>query len=131
MASDYGEEGEEEIEESDESSSKKLKKSLALAETTETGEEEANDDIIDEDDLDTNIESKRDQAIRTLLAKEDLGIIQMRIKETIRVLSNFKELCQPNKSRKEYMEQLMSDISASYDYNLDILQLLFDLFSPT
>jgi ribosomal RNA methyltransferase Nop2 len=98
-----------------------LKKSLALAETTETGEEEANDDIVDEDDLDTNIESKRDQAIRTLLAKEDLGIIQMRIKETIRVLSNFKELCQPNKSRKEYMEQLMSDISASYDYNLDIL----------
>jgi len=85
---------------------------------------------VDEDNLATNIENKRDDAIRTLLAKEDLGIIQMRIKETIRILSNFKELCQSNKSRKDYMEQLKSDISASYDYNLDILELLFDLFSP-
>lgn len=85
---------------------------------------------MDEDNLATNIENKRDDAIRTLLAKEDLGIIQMRIKETIRILSNFKELCQANKSRKDYMEQLKSDISASYDYNLDILELLFDLFSP-
>lgn len=101
---------------------------MALAETTETGEE--NDDIVDEDNLATNIENKRDDAIRTLLAKEDLGIIQMRIKETIRILANLKELCQASKSRKDYMEQLKSDISASYDYNLDILELLFDLFSP-
>jgi hypothetical protein len=28
------------------------------------------------------------------------------------------------------MEQLKQDISASFDYNLDILELLFDLFSP-
>ena len=45
-------------------------------------------------------------------------------------MSNLKELCQANKCRKDYMEQLKSDISASYDYNLDILELLFDLFSP-
>lgn len=64
-----------------------------------------------------------------MLAKEDLGIIQMRIKETIRILSNFKELS-ANKSRPDYMEQLKNDISASFDYNLDILELLFDLFSP-
>ncbi len=92
--------------------------------------EEVDDDIVDEDGLDTNIESKRDQAIRTLLAKEDLGIIQMRIKETIRVLANFKDLCEANKSRADYMDQLKQDISQSYDYNLDILDLLFDLFSP-
>lgn len=54
----------------------------------------------------------------------------MRIKETIRVLSNFKDLCQPNKSRADYMDQLKHDISHSYDYNLDILELFFDLFSP-
>lgn len=118
------------MDDSEESSEKGTKRSSALAETTETGDEEQDDDIVDEDNLATNIENKRDDAIRTLLAKEDLGIIQMRIKETIRVLSNFKELCQPNKSRKDYMEQLKQDISASYDYNLDILELLFDLFSP-
>ena len=54
----------------------------------------------------------------------------MRVKETIRVLSNYKELCDPTKTRKEYMEQLKADISASIDYNLEILDLIFDLFSP-
>ena len=44
------------------------------------------------DDIDTNIESKRDKAISDLLKKEDLGLIQMRLKENIKVLSNFKEL---------------------------------------
>ena len=87
-----GEEGEQEMDESDLSSEQGNKKSLALSETTETGEE-IDDDIVDEDNLATNIDNKRDDAIRTLLAKEDLGIIQMRIKETIRILANFKELC--------------------------------------
>jgi ribosomal RNA methyltransferase Nop2 len=99
-------------------------------ESTAAEEEEQDDDIVDEDGLTTNLEHKRDQAIRTLLAKEDLGIIQMRIKETIRVLSNYKELCQPGKNRGEYVESLKQDISASYDYNMDILELIFDLFSP-
>lgn len=86
--------------------------------------------MADDDNIATNIEKNRDNAIRQLLAKEDLGIIQMRVKETIRILSNFKELCQKGKSRVDYMEQLKSDINQSYDYNLDILELLFDLFSP-
>ena len=64
-----------------------------------------------DDDLATNIEKNRDQAIAKLLAKEDLGIIQMRIKETIRILSNFEMLCQKGKSRVDYMDQLKSDIN--------------------
>ena len=52
-----------------------------------------------DDDIDTNIESKRDKAISDLLKKEDLGLIQMRLKENIKVLSNFKELRQADKSR--------------------------------
>jgi len=28
------------------------------------------------------------------------------------------------------MESLKQDISASFDYNLDLLELIFDLFSP-
>jgi ribosomal RNA methyltransferase Nop2 len=95
-----------------------------------TAIEEHDDDIVDDDNIESNIDKNRDMAIRNLLAKEDLGIIQMRIKETIRVLSNFKELCQTGKSRVDYMDQLKSDINQSYDYNLDLLELLFDLFSP-
>jgi hypothetical protein len=65
------------------------------------GEEENFDDEIvpDEDDINTNIEAKRDKMISDLLSKEDLGIIQMRVKETVKVLSNFKELRDQAKSR--------------------------------
>jgi len=48
------------------------------------------DEIADEGDehlnLDTNIENKRDQAISNLLSKDDLGIINMRLKETVKIL---------------------------------------------
>ena len=55
------------------------------------------------DDIDTNIENKRDKVISDLLKKEDLGLIQMRLKENIKILSNFKELRQGEKSRSEYL----------------------------
>lgn len=55
----------------------------------------------------------------------------MRVKETIKVLSNFKELRDPAKSRSDYMQQLMEDVSQCYDYNQDLLELLFDLFAPS
>ena len=67
----------------------------------EEGEQDENDEFASDDEeqkgdegdeIDTNIESKRDKAISDLLKKEDLGLIQMRLKENIKVLSNFKEL---------------------------------------
>lgn len=82
-------------------------------------------------DIQTNIEDKRDAAIQKLLSKEDLGILQMRIKETIKILSNFAELRDSAKARSDYIDSLMEDISASYDYNMDLLRLLFDLFAPS
>jgi len=92
------------------------------------------DEIADEDDalkLDTNIENKRDQAISNLLSKDDLGIINMRLKETVKILQNFKELRDVEKSRIEYIESLASDVCSSFDYNPDLVQLLFSLFGPT
>jgi len=40
-----------------------------------TAREQDDDDVVDDDALATNIELKRDEAIKQLLAKEDLGII--------------------------------------------------------
>ena len=57
--------------------------------------------------------------------------MQMRIKETIKILSNFAELRDSAKARSDYIDSLMEDISASYDYNMDLLRLLFDLFAPS
>ena len=83
------------------------------------------------DDIDTNIESKRDKVISDLLKKEDLGLIQMRLKENIKILSNFKELRQGEKSRSEYLQDVMSDICQAYDYNRSLVELIFDLFAPS
>jgi len=57
-------------------------------------------------DMETNIESKRDKAISDMLKKEDLGLIQMRLRENIKILSNFKELRQSEKSRHEYIQEI-------------------------
>ena len=97
----------------------------------EEGEQEEDDNDDPMDDMATNIVDKRDAAIQNLLSKEDLGIIQMRIKETIKVLSNFKELRDPAKARSDYMDSLKNDVSQAHDYNLDLLELLFDLFAPS
>jgi 25S rRNA (cytosine2870-C5)-methyltransferase len=45
-----------------------------------------------------------------MLNQEDLGIIKMRISETIKILGTFKELRDPNKSRGDYLEELKSDL---------------------
>jgi hypothetical protein len=59
-------------------------------------------DPVDEDVL-TNIEAKRDAAIKSMLSKEDLGIINIRIKETVRILSNLQELRENGRSRSDYI----------------------------
>jgi ribosomal RNA methyltransferase Nop2 len=96
------------------------------------GEEGGEDELVpDEDDIATNIEAKRDKMISDLLSKEDLGIIQMRVKETVKVLSNFKELRDESKSRQDYLESLKNDICQAYDYNRSLVELLLDLFPPS
>ena len=66
-----------------------------------------------------------------MLSKDDLGIINMRLKETCKILQNFKELRDPEKSRGDYIETLRNDVCASFDYNSDLVELLFNLFGPT
>ena len=122
-----GEEGSEEVEGEDESEDAH---DIDDPEQEVAGEV-ALPDVVDEDVLDTNIEARRDKMISDLLSKEDLGIIQMRVKETVKVLSNFKELRDPAKSRGEYLEELKSDLCRSYDYNRDLIELFLDLFPPS
>jgi hypothetical protein len=94
MELEEGEEGEEEEDSLDD-------EGLDGEEEEEEGEEEkvekeeldGVDDVLDEEQdhrIETNIDSKREKMISDLISKEDLGIIQMRVRETIKVLSNFK-----------------------------------------
>ena len=93
-------------------------------------QKELSDDGEADPDMDTNIASKRDKHISDLLKKEDLGLVQMRIRENIKVLSNFKELRKMEKSRGEYLEEIKADICQAYDYNKSLMGMIFDLFPP-
>jgi ribosomal RNA methyltransferase Nop2 len=55
----------------------------------------------------------------------------MRIRETLKVLSNLKQLKNEHRSRSDYMEELKNDLCSAYDYNRDVVDLIMDLFAPS
>ena len=54
----------------------------------------------------------------------------MRLKENIKVLQNFRELRDPDKSRTAYLDELMDDCCSAYDYNRSLVEMIFNLFAP-
>lgn len=149
MFDDMMEEGEEEMGEDEYEQMRQQQ----MQEGSESGEQEENDDefqsdpeqpnaggdleSIDSDgdevgdDIDTNIEGKREKAISDLLKKEDLGLIQMRLKENVKILSNFNELRDKDKARHEYLDEVKTDICSAFDYNPSLVEVIFNLFAPS
>ncbi|KAF8080413.1 hypothetical protein N665_0948s0010 [Sinapis alba] len=60
----------------------------------------------------------------------DLPLLQGRIKEIVRALSNFNVLRPKGASRKECAEQLKADLASYYGYNTFLIGALFELFPP-
>lgn len=58
-------------------------------------------------------------------------MIQMRLKENIKVLQNFKELREEGKARHQYVEDVMNDVCQAYDYNRSLVELIFNMFAPS
>jgi len=59
---------------------------------------------------------------------QDLASVNQRIQDIIRVLNNFKELREENRSRQDYVDQLKKDICTYYGYNEYLLEKFFYLF---
>ncbi|KAF8636611.1 hypothetical protein AX17_003421 [Amanita inopinata Kibby_2008] len=59
----------------------------------------------------------------------DIIVVQRRMRECVRILVNFKNRSDKDRSRSEYVEQLTSDIAAYYGYNEFLAEKLFQLFS--
>lgn len=60
----------------------------------------------------------------------DLQLLRTRITEIVRVLTSFKELGEPGKSRAEYTQSLLKDICTYYGYSSFLAEKLFSLFPP-
>lgn len=88
---------------------------------------------LEEDAMQTNIAADipddDDEAPNSMLAP-DLQLLRTRITETVRVLTSFKELTDPSRSRAEYTQGLLKDICAYYGYSPFLAEKLFSLFPP-
>ncbi|KAF8447594.1 NOL1/NOP2/sun family-domain-containing protein [Boletus edulis BED1] len=58
----------------------------------------------------------------------DVHVVQRRMRHCVRVLRNFKKLAEKDRSRSEYVEQLLADIASYYGYNDFLVNKLFQLF---
>ena len=90
---------------------------------------------LQEDALQTNIAadlplSDDEEGAKKNMLAPDLQLLRTRITETVRVLTNFKDLSDPSRSRADYTQHLLKDISAYYGYSPFLAEKLFALFPP-
>ncbi|KAG0231082.1 rRNA (cytosine-C5-)-methyltransferase nop2 [Actinomortierella wolfii] len=85
-----------------------------------------------EAELKTNIQMEDDKFVLPTEAEEldstDLQVVQTRIQEIVRVLNNFRELREGNRSRQDYIDQLLKDLCLYYGYNEYLMEKLFYIF---
>ncbi|KAI0020476.1 NOL1/NOP2/sun family putative RNA met [Xylariomycetidae sp. FL0641] len=77
--------------------------------------------------LDDEEEDELAAKTKALLAP-DMQLLRTRITDTIRVLEDFAKLSEEGRSRSEYTNQLLKDISAYYGYSELLAEKLLDLF---
>lgn len=94
---------------------------------------------LDEANLQTNIapedrprvlDEEEDEEGRKIsnLVTQDIQLLRTRLNDTIRVLDDFKNLCEPGRSRAEYRAQLLKDICSYYGYSEFLADKLLSLF---
>jgi len=55
----------------------------------------------------------------------------MRLRENVKILSNFKELRSEDRARHEYVDEVMNDVCSAFDYNRSLVGVIFNLFAPS
>ncbi|EGD82350.1 hypothetical protein PTSG_03014 [Salpingoeca rosetta] len=139
MLEDDDEEGEDEDEDEDDDMGGSDVEVMGLDDFERQAEEidaqEAEDERLAEEEMMTNVDKSDKFALPSLdeiesmnNITEDLMVIQMRIKENMNTLQDFKTMRDPARSRSEYTTLLKKDLCTYYGYNECMMQRLMDLF---
>ncbi|PRP75537.1 hypothetical protein PROFUN_09023 [Planoprotostelium fungivorum] len=109
----------------EESDDELVEKSERLRRERQEEEEEA------EDELTMNIGGDDDDIMApTGLGPVDLSVVNLRIQEIIKILSDFNNLRDPERSRQDYTRQLREDICTYFGYSEFLCAKLMDMFKP-
>jgi 25S rRNA (cytosine2870-C5)-methyltransferase len=103
---------------------------IAAEEEMQTNIQDMDRFVLPEKDAQADDDEDQDGIVRSLAALPDMAVINQRIQDIMFVLSNFRENRQPDRSRKDYMDQLIADLCLYYGYNSDVMEKFIDLFSP-
>ncbi len=91
---------------------------------------------LQDDAMQTNIaaadipDSEDEDGQKANILAPDLQFLRTRITETVRVLTSFSELRDPERSRADYTQALLKDICAYYGYSPFLAEKLYSLFPP-
>ena len=127
-------------------SSKKNKKEESEEEIEEQEEQEEQEEIENEEEIEEEEENNEEEELeekedneeeKEIKEKEDLderianiGDENLKIQNIISILSDFKNRREEGKSRNDYMKELKYLCQSYFEYNSDICDLIFNLFSP-
>eukprot|EP01102_Stenamoeba_stenopodia_P017676 TRINITY_DN6376_c1_g1_i1.p1 TRINITY_DN6376_c1_g1~~TRINITY_DN6376_c1_g1_i1.p1 ORF type:complete len:727 (-),score=278.76 TRINITY_DN6376_c1_g1_i1:14-2194(-) len=71
------------------------------------------------------------QISKDSFAPQDLKAVHQRIQDIVGVLSNFKKLKEPEKSRSDYVSQLVSDLATYYGYTQYLIEKFLEILVPS
>ena len=66
----------------------------------------------------------------TATVPDDLRTVKQRLATCAQVLSNFRQLRHPDRSREDYMAVLRADVATYYGYNAFLTDLILNMFPP-
>jgi ribosomal RNA methyltransferase Nop2 len=81
-------------------------------------------------DVDTEAEERRQAALLGVVPSHTTEELSDRIKETVRVLTNFAAEREDGRTREEYQTLLRSDLMTVFEYNGFLMDAVLDLFNP-
>ena len=97
-------------------------------EQEELEEQEENEEKEEQEDQEEENEIKEKEDIDQRIA--NIGDENLKIQNIVSILSDFKNRREEGKSRNDYMTELKYLCQSYFEYNSDICDLIFNLFSP-